>query len=70
MKKPTALVIRTPTAFILLLRKSLVENEAEKAKSELSSFQPIRFLLLHRLADNEGNAVDTSEYKPLRGRDI
>jgi hypothetical protein len=70
MKKPTALVIRTPTAFTLLFCKSLVENEAEKAKSDddpPSSFQPIRFLLIHRLADNGDNAAYTSEHKPLRG---
>ena len=72
MKKPTALVIRSPTAFTLLFCKSLVENEAEKAKSDddlLSSFQPIR-LLMHRLANNGDNAAYTSEHRPLRGRDI
>jgi hypothetical protein len=72
MKKPTALVIRPPTAFTLLFCKSLVENEAEKAKSDddpPSSFQPIRFLIIHHLADNGDNAAYTSKHKPLRGRD-
>jgi hypothetical protein len=72
MKKPTALVIRPPTAFTLLFYKSLVGNEAEKAKSDddpPSSFQPIRFLI-HRLTDNGDNAAYTSGHKPLRGWDI
>lgn len=63
----------TPTAFTLLFCKSLVENEAEKAKSDYdppSSFQPIRFLLIHRPADNGGKSVYTSEHKPLQGREI
>ena len=34
MKKPTALVIRSSTAYTLLFGRSLVENEAEKAKSD------------------------------------
>jgi hypothetical protein len=72
MKKPTALVIQPPTAFTLLFCKSLVENEAEKAKSDYdppSSFQPIRFLLIHRLANSRDNSAYSSEYKLLQGRD-
>ena len=49
MKRPTALVIRSSTAFTLLFCRSLVENEAEKAKSDrdtLSLFLRLCLILL------------------------
>jgi hypothetical protein len=52
MKKSTALVIRLSTAFTLLLCRSLVEDEAEKAKSDCDSHfldEPIVFSIYARL---------------------